>query len=57
MPRKALGEMLDSQIADFKSTKENKVRNTVPRRQSNGDPKHDEAKTLQKDIKAFLTGI
>ena len=57
--RKALGEMLDSQIADFKTSKETRVKNTVQRRQGNAneDPKHTEAKTLQKDIKAFLTGI
>ena len=53
--RKALGEMLDTQIADFKAKDPKK--NTTRKTEKNGDPKQDEAKKLQKDIKAFLTCI
>lgn len=54
--RKALGEMLDTQIADFKA-KDPKKTTTTRRTTTNGDAKNDDAKALQKDIKAFLTCI
>lgn len=51
--KKALGEALDSQIADLK--KDDKDKKPKDNKEKNPkDPKKEETKQLQKDIKAFL---
>ena len=52
--KKALGETLDSQIADFKKEGGNDNRPRPPKDKTRKDRKLDESKKLQKDIKAFL---
>ena len=44
-------------MADFKRDGEKKVKDRVTRKSGEGTPKNDEAKKLQKDIKAFLICI
>ena len=54
--KKALGEMLDTQVADFKRDGDVKKnpRGAGPKKNPEGTPQNTEAKKLQKDIKAFL---
>lgn len=50
--KKAIGEMLESQMSDIhKTTKTKEKKNPVKKER---DEKQEEAKKLQKDIKAFL---
>ncbi len=51
----ALGEMLDSQVAELKQSAGNTKAPKNPK--STRSPKDEAAKTLQKDIKALLTCI
>lgn len=51
--KKAVGEMLDGQIADLRKDIKDKT-NKTPKEKGPKDPKAEEAKKLQKDMKAFL---
>ena len=56
--KKAVGEMLDSHIADLrKDIKDGQKPPKTPKDKVAKDPKAEEAKKLQKDIKAFLGNL